>query len=83
MFYKKNVIHEYLLISADTSIFVDYPPSGYPHGYGADTYIIFLQGSGHEYHTIRVHGYPLTFLLLTIKLTSRAGPEPVQEDPQH
>jgi hypothetical protein len=26
----------------DTSISADYPLSGYPHGYGADTDIIFV-----------------------------------------
>jgi hypothetical protein len=41
---------------------VDYPLSGYPHEYGVDTNIIFVQRRGQGYHTIRVHAYPLTSL---------------------
>jgi len=42
-----------------------YPHSGYPRGYGADTYIIFIQRGGDGYHTIRTHGYPLTSLAVS------------------
>jgi hypothetical protein len=36
---------------------MDYLLSRYPHGYGADTYIIFVQRDGYIYHTIHVHEY--------------------------
>ena len=42
-----------------------YPYSGYPLGYWADTGIIFIQWNRHEYHTICIHGYPLSSLLET------------------
>jgi hypothetical protein len=48
-FIKQNVIYEYLLLPADTSISVDYPFGGYPHGYGVDTNIIFVQRGGYRY----------------------------------
>lgn len=43
-----------------------YPHSGYPRGYRA-TSIIFIQPDMDGYHTIRIHGYPLTFLSMTTK----------------
>jgi hypothetical protein len=49
-----NIIHEYLLISADSSISVDYPLSGYPYGYGADADIIFVWRSGHGHPWISI-----------------------------
>jgi len=42
------------------------PHSGYPRGYVADTGMIFFQWSGHGYHTICIHGYPLTSLTTTL-----------------
>jgi hypothetical protein len=58
-FLKKNVIHGYLLLPRDTSIYVDYlfGVGGYLHGYGMDTNIIFVQRGRHKYHTICIHGY--------------------------
>jgi len=41
-----------------------YQHSGYPRGYGAGTGIIFIKRGGHGYLTIRIHGYPLTSLVL-------------------
>jgi len=38
---------------------MDYPLSGYSHGYGMEANIIFIQRSGHKYHII-VHGYSFT-----------------------
>jgi hypothetical protein len=45
---------------------VDYPLSGYPQGYRADTNIIFIRRNRHGYRTIRVNGYPLTSLMRII-----------------
>jgi len=42
------------------------PQNGYLHGYGEGTGFIFIQRSGHGYHTIRTHGYPFTSLHLML-----------------
>ena len=43
---------------------VNYQYNGYPHGYKEGINIIFIQGSRHEYQTIRINGCSFTSLIL-------------------